>query len=68
MAIDCIVSSDDGIDSREMKLMVVPRVGEVISLENNGSSKQYRVRQVTHSDVADGTAPSVAIEATSQLL
>jgi len=68
MAIDCIVSTDDGVDSRQMRLIVVPRVGESISLERDGSNKQYRVRQITHSDVTDNSAPSVAIEATSQLL
>jgi len=68
MPIACTVSSDDGLESKEMMLAVVPRVGETISVSGDGQARDYRVRQVTHSDVEDETSPSIAIQVTTQLL
>lgn len=68
MPIACTVSSDDGLESREMMLAVVPRVGETISVPSDGQPRDYRVRQVTHSDVEDASSPSIAIQVTTQLL
>jgi hypothetical protein len=68
MPIACTVSSDDGLEARKMMLAVAPRVGETISVAGDGQPKDYRVRQVTHSDVEDASSPSIAIQVTTQLL
>lgn len=68
MSIPCSIITDDGIEAQQMSLAVVPRVGEMISLQHAGEAREYRVRQITHSDVSDTSMPSVTIQASAQML
>ena len=68
MSILCKVVTDDGGEVRTMTLQVLPREGEILSLETGDGSTEYRVRNIIHSESRGSTDPSVVIEATSQLM